>query len=456
MKRIVQFKSTGVFDHLAMDLTLNDRLTFLYGLNGSGKTTALKLMMALLEPSLEPLVRIPFRSLHLLCVTHKYGEISIDCSKDEDGALHLQCSVAPGASFDAKLGAADLEHVDLQTREFRENPVLAALSEIATPIFLGIDRRFKTPRVPSQRRRPMSARQMAFEFQQERSLEDPSFDPGLGEVAYVIEDFISILRRRQAGIDDQFRKQILLDAFAYVDPQTHGFTFEPSEEMFQVFRGKRAAIMSTLQSLGLASEEFEKRSDEFFATIDKVISTIRRLTASAKRQKETSKELSEAFTAWFVNQSQVDRIDRLFDMATKYQSEHANAVRPVNEFVGLTNRFFGQTGKEVTIDRGGEVRIKMGNRLTSLTALSSGERQIFIMLAHLAMNRSLPKDGVFIVDEPELSLHMAWQEMFVEAIEAANPKLQIILATHAPAIIGGRNELCIPVSKTEGNNNAQA
>ena len=91
----------------------------------------------------------------------------------------------------------------------------------------------------------------------------------------------------------------------------------------------------------------------------------------------------------------------------------------------------------------------MKNKISSLQALSSGERQMFIMLAHLSLNRSLLKDGVFIVDEPELSLHMAWQDMFVEAVEAANPKLQIILATHAPAIIGGRDALCIPVSSVE-------
>ena len=73
------------------------------------------------------------------------------------------------------------------------------------------------------------------------------------------------------------------------------------------------------------------------------------------------------------------------------------------------------------------------------------------MLAHLSMNRRLLQDGVFIVDEPELSLHMDWQNMFVDAVQTANPKLQLILATHAPAIIGGRDSLCIPVSTVEGD-----
>ena len=94
----------------------------------------------------------------------------------------------------------------------------------------------------------------------------------------------------------------------------------------------------------------------------------------------------------------------------------------------------------------------MPNKTASIRALSSGERQILIMLAHLSLNTRLLRDGVFIIDEPELSLHMAWQDMFVEAIQTANPRLQLILATHAPAIIGNRRSLCIAVSKSEASN----
>ena len=180
------------------------------------------------------------------------------------------------------------------------------------------------------------------------------------------------------------------------------------------------------------------------------MSTIEQLImVQDRRKKKPSKELTEALTALFVNQSQVNRIDWLFELANKYQEQQEGVYRPLHDFVELTNRFFTQIGKEVAIDRAGEVKIRVKNRTMSLNALSSGERQIFIMLAHLSLNQNLHQDGVFIVDEPELSLHMAWQDMFVEAIEAANPKLQLILATHAPAIIGGRDTLCIPVSTLE-------
>ena len=449
MKTIQNFKASGVFGYLTMDLSLNDDLTFLYGLNGSGKTTALKLIMALLEPSLEPLIRIPFTRLSLRGDTHREGKVEIVVKK-HDTTLDIRSSLDPEAKFSLEIGDLDMEDISEISRHPKPNPVIQALERIMPPIFLGIDRRFKAPQPLHRRRRFTTQHQMAYEFERDRRIADPSFDAGLGEVAVVIDDFIRQLRRRQARIDDQFKKQILLDAFSYVDPQTHGFT-EPTEEMFRAFRGKRRAITDTLKSLELAPEEFEARSEHFFTTIEKVISDIRKLSAKEKNKKRMSEAFSKAMTSWFVNQPQVDRIDRLFEVANNYQNEQESVYKPLTAFVELTNKFFIQTGKEVHIDRAGDVQIKIGKRSTSLNALSSGERQIFIMLAHLSMNRHLLKDGVFMVDEPELSLHMDWQNMFVDAVQTANPKLQLILATHAPAIIGGRDDLCIPVSTVEGD-----
>ncbi len=451
MKTIQHFKASGVFGYLTMDLPLYDNLTFLYGLNGSGKTTALKLIMALLEPLLEPLIRIPFTMISLRGETHRTGNIEIVAEKINN-TLKIRSTGVPDEEFSLEFNDLDMEDIsEIQSRQLKRNPVMLSLERIVPPIFLGIDRRFMAPRLHPRRVGFTTQHQMAYEYERERHFGDPFFDAGLGEVAAVINDFIRLLRRRQTKIDDQFRKQILLDAFSYVDPQTHGFT-EPTEEMFKAFRGKRRTITDTLKSLELASEEFEDRSEHFFATIETVINDIRELSAKEKKKKKgISEALSDAMTAWFVNQPQVDRIDRLFEVVNNYRTEQESVNKPLTAFIELTNKFFIQTGKEVHFDRAGDVQIRMGKRSTSLNALSSGERQIFIMLAHLSMNRRLLKDGVFMVDEPELSLHMDWQNMFVDAVQTANPKLQLILATHAPAIIGGRDSLCIPVSTVEGD-----
>ena len=39
------------------------------------------------------------------------------------------------------------------------------------------------------------------------------------------------------------------------------------------------------------------------------------------------------------------------------------------------------------------------------------------------------------MDEPEISLHVEWQQQLISLIRRLNPNVQIILTTHSPALI---------------------
>jgi len=118
----------------------------------------------------------------------------------------------------------------------------------------------------------------------------------------------------------------------------------------------------------------------------------------------------------------------------------------LDNFIVLINKFFEQTGKVISITQRGELKFEIEGRSMTLKALSSGERQILVIMAQLALNPdNSDREGIFIIDEPELSLHLAWQEMFVDAVLSASPNFQLIMATHSPAIIGGRDNFCIPI-----------
>ena len=66
--------------------------------------------------------------------------------------------------------------------------------------------------------------------------------------------------------------------------------------------------------------------------------------------------------------------------------------------------------------------------------LSSGEKQLLILLSETLLQRQSP--AVFIADEPELSLHVKWQEKLVPSLRELNASSQIIAATHSPDIVG--------------------
>jgi len=80
-------------------------------------------------------------------------------------------------------------------------------------------------------------------------------------------------------------------------------------------------------------------------------------------------------------------------------------------------------------------------RTVSPSQLSSGEQQILV-LAYEVLFRSEPQTLV-LIDEPELSLHVLWQDTFIDDLARMGNvrNLQFILATHSPSLIGGRDDL---------------
>ena len=94
----------------------------------------------------------------------------------------------------------------------------------------------------------------------------------------------------------------------------------------------------------------------------------------------------------------------------------------------LDSLFMGR--KKITLDAR-RIQIEIGEDNIPLESLSSGEKQILrLLLECLATN-----ENCIIIDEPELSLHVDWQNRLVKSMQAVNPHAQIILATHSPEVM---------------------
>ncbi|MFM2438083.1 MAG: hypothetical protein RLZ55_900, partial [Actinomycetota bacterium] len=83
------------------------------------------------------------------------------------------------------------------------------------------------------------------------------------------------------------------------------------------------------------------------------------------------------------------------------------------------------------------------------TALSSGEQHQLLLLYRMIFRDSGRR--LFLIDEPEISLHVGWQEEFVaDLVEIAGVNdSQFLLATHSPLIIGERFDLLVDVTGAE-------
>ena len=119
---------------------------------------------------------------------------------------------------------------------------------------------------------------------------------------------------------------------------------------------------------------------------------------------------------------------------------------------------FGETGKEVMINpqnntltfsikgTGGRILTEDGKYiLTSdgkylccedekirIEQLSSGEKQLLLILTTVFLQEEKP--NVLLMDEPEISLHISWQDRLISLVRTLNPNCQLILTTHSPNI----------------------
>ena len=80
-----------------------------------------------------------------------------------------------------------------------------------------------------------------------------------------------------------------------------------------------------------------------------------------------------------------------------------------------------------------EITFLYGKELISPYKLSSGEKQILVILLTVLIQDQ--QRCVLFMDEPEVSLHVEWQQQLISLIRKLNPNVQIILTTHSPAVI---------------------
>ncbi len=119
------------------------------------------------------------------------------------------------------------------------------------------------------------------------------------------------------------------------------------------------------------------------------------------------------------------------------QMKAAEVSAPKKQFQDMIDELFADTNKKIN-RKSNEIQFVQtnGNGTTEMITpyqLSSGEKQMLaILLTVLVENR---EPYALLMDEPEISLHIDWQQRLIDLIRQLNPNAQIILSTHSPALI---------------------
>lgn len=454
--RVIKLTATEVNGILNFDIKFNNNLSFLIGINGSGKTTALKLVLGLLTPSYEYLSKITFKRASLECLTDKKEKIEILANKKNEDSIELELKINDVSKVKnvVQFYNRDRKYIEeeeemLINRKFHHLKVVRAIHDLKTPVFLGLDRRifqrklFEDP-IRDHERRIFRASRMS--KRRHYSSNDP-MDISIIEIQELVNDYIREIAKKQPQLTEEFKSEILNNSIKYYD-EGHRIDLKGINE--ERLKNKRESLEESLKNLAIG--DFKQRINKFFIEFEKLNREIREFSLSAIKL-ETKKDIdkySRLYSQMMLNSMQLKRIDEIIELSQEYQKKIIDLREPINRLNGILYDFFEESKKKIEVQPNGEFEITLSNKeIATPFELSSGEKQILIMITHLIFYEDRTSPGIFIIDEPELSLHLGWQEIFVSSIIEASPNTQFILATHSPTIIGGveNEQFCVDVKQ---------
>lgn len=120
--------------------------------------------------------------------------------------------------------------------------------------------------------------------------------------------------------------------------------------------------------------------------------------------------------------------------------------RQIDALVGLVNSFY--SGKTLAYEIHEGFRILTGDgKVIPPQVLSSGERHLLLLFCNTI--QALDNPSIFIIDEPEISLNIKWQRRLLDALRecAGTNPVQYIFATHSFEILAQCRNNAIKLSQ---------
>lgn len=450
--KIMRFTGKQIHGYMNFDIKFNGDISFLTGINGTGKTTIVQCLYALISPSIRILSNIDYESIEVAIKLDGQARFTrISTLKKETGIIISTNMTKQVLSVPVlqNLQPSTSEEANEFYNDFlarnSDNEVLQYIRELPSPMFLGIERRAGEEDTTRQRTMTFAARRRAA-----TTIATYSQRQSLLEARDIARDSYSEIRDNVMELMESLRTQILLSALKYVN--VSNVTFSQVQEMLSVDMEKTIRmIINTAEDLRIPTNDVEKELKLFSHDIntnrDKLAGYLddeNKLLGVVSKDQEKAR----AFYGLLANTPHFQRINTIFKHVQNYITNNQKAYERIKQFQDIVNLFFMDSNKSVQFGNMGNIVVTIGSgQNIPITSLSSGESQILIMISHLMFNRAAQIANIIIIDEPELSLHIAWQELFVDSLQKTNPKLQIILATHAPSIILDRTEKCIELGK---------
>lgn len=434
--KILKFIANNVHGLHDYNIEFNSDITFLVGINGGGKTTILRLIQAVLTLDFGTLFSIKFDLIEIsIDMDNKNRKIKLLKNKDHlkfsldegEGVLIPIVKIPERERSREKAERYDYFVEDLRIKIINENgDKLNDFFKWQKPLFLGLERRSEI-------------------FDEEADYEVDLFGSrrlktrgrsiveGLESCQKLIEREYRKYRRFSDNFNKRLVDTIVDSAFDYIEFESNLFIDKKyRDDLYKDVISRRSEMEEFARGVDAGRNLAVNKIKDFY---DKIIDVF--------NQEKIGGGGGDFSIELIMNISQLKRIRAILAEMDSQKRISKKRYEPIDQFVKGVNEFFKDSKKSINVDPLGRLVVIQAGQTISLECLSSGEKQLIILLAHAKFARS--RGGIVIVDEPEISLHLRWQEILVDGLSISDSEAQFIFATHSPEIVGFKKNKAILV-----------
>ncbi len=400
----VQIK--GLWNSYNLSFNANKKINIFIGANGSGKTTLINLIHNALNVDVEALNEINFRQVK---ITLKKGNIQKTIKVDKHDKYNYSYKI--GNSKPTNIDFATIYRKGVPGRMHRQT-----LNELIENIKKTID--ITSVKIISVHRKLdknslEEYNDELYHYNRYRSDAEPInfIDFKIKYLLRKFSEYRESLNAKTDEISQEFRRNVLRALLKSPKENSNYLSYQYNKD----------DLVDTLKNFGLTNKNDSKLATDFVNSYDQFV--------------EKMKANQGIEFNFLMQMPAYNVLNTAIELSKKSDNAKMEINKPVTQFVNVVNEFFVQSlfEKKISISEG---RLKIENNKmqeVDIDKLSSGEKQLIILLLETLLQRNTPQ--IYIIDEPELSLHIAWQRELIEGITKLNSNIQLFIATHSPEVV---------------------
>ena len=417
---VKQVSVTGFQGSRNIELNIRPDFNFIIGRNGTGKTTFVRLLHSCLSLELDEIAASTFDSIEIKFTNTETGHTPV-LRIERQGTRRSYLSVtfrAKGRTPFIRYFVDEDEPIYAWKRASERNTLAGMLGKRTigddelqplTDLRRLLKRELQFSWLPLLRSRTQSTRRPEFVIQEQS---DEPINRKIRELIAQITTYLATLDSRVSEGNKRFQREVFS---SYMEPG-----------LFSITSFKRLDLEKERSQLLNMVKEMDYHTGDLAARLDKFLSRTR------KSQETIDTAQTTLDVDHVVNIISANALHRIVNHFNRYTINKLETLKPQNQFIDLLNTLLYK--KEAYFDDGNVLKLRMlqneeisQSRPLDVFDLSSGEKQLLVILSETLLQQQ--RQFVFIADEPELSLHIDWQDKLVRTVREMNGNVQIIFAT---------------------------